>query len=598
MNKRNIFAIRKQKSEKRKNSRPNRQLHRLPLYYLQTIRGKIVISFGVLTVLLIVLTVTSYINMRELENEINHVVQHDLAVHDRVQSLLNQTGEIETGALNYAISGNEAALRPYDQGKQEASSTLSRLQKMLKDDRLQSQKLEKISEAYNFWVGTVDRVVEARQYGSEQEAVAQVKDSQASDYMKNLKSSIHDLLISTTQASESRIGDLHRSVLIARIVTVTLSLLAIVLAVMLSISLTKNIKSSTRKISRSILGIADAGGDLTRRIEVTSNDELAKLARDTNQLIDGIARLVKEVSAMAESVSASSEELLASSEETSKTIQSIAETANEIAADSEQTSSKMDTSLSKMKSLEEVVDTLFRQAETVKQASLHMKESAEKGSRSIMETSGKMKSIEAIMTNTSKTVEALGGKSDDITKIIMTITGIAKQTNLLALNAAIEAARAGEHGRGFAVVADEVRKLAEQSQSAAQEVTNIVRSIQKEISTIIGQNQEGVEAVTSGVQISNETMHSLEVIQKQTNETTNVIIDMAAQIEKTQKLSVDVANSFDAVSKIAMNTAANTEMTAASTEEGSASMEEVTAAASELSKQAENLRKLIGNFKI
>jgi len=596
LNMQNINAGRtKGKQKKPRRSRP---LYKLGLYYLQTIRGKVVVSFGVLSILLIVLTITSYINMTELENEINRDVKHDLVVHNSVQSLLEQTGEIETAALNYAITGNETTLRPYDQGKQKVNSEISNLRKMLASSPAQSKKLEKVASDYHFWLGTVDRVVEARQYGTEKMAITEIKNSQASDYMKNMKTSINDLLDSVTEASKNRINELHFSVLIARIVTVSLSLFAIILTVLLSFSLTKKIKNSVRTISRSILNIANAGGDLTRRIEVSSNDELAKLARDTNQLIDGIARLVKEVAAMAESVSASSEELLASSEETSKTIQSIAETANEIAADSEQASTQMDASLSKMKSLEEVVNTLYRQAETVKQASLDMKASAEKGSKSIVETSGKMKSIEAIMLNTSKTVQALGRKSDDITKIIMTITGIAKQTNLLALNAAIEAARAGEHGRGFAVVADEVRKLAEQSQAAAQEVTNIVHSIQKEITTIIGQNEDGVEAVASGVQISNETMRSLEVIQEQTNKTTNVIIDMAAQIEKTQILAVDVADSFVAVNKIAMNTAANTETTAANSEEGSASMEEVTAAASELSKQAENLRKLIGNFKI
>jgi methyl-accepting chemotaxis protein len=536
--------------------------------------------------------------MRQLENEISHVVDHDLVVHDRVQSLLEQTGNIETASLNYAVTGNEDALRPYDQGKQAVDSQISRLKKMVADNPAQRKKLNNVASAYNFWLGNVEMVIEARRYGTEQQATSQIKSSQASNYMGNMKASINDLLNNVKSASQDRIKQLHFFVFISQIVTFALSLLALALSIIMSVALTKSIKSNVRKISRSILEIANAGGDLTRRIEVHSNDEIAGLAKDTNLLIDGIANLVKEVSNMAESVSASSEELLASSEETSSTIQSIAETANEIAADSEQASSRMDASMNKMNSLEQVIKTLYGQAEMVKQASLDMKESAEKGRQSIVETSGNMKGIETIMSNTSKTVQALGQKSDDITKIIMTITGIAKQTNLLALNAAIEAARAGEHGRGFAVVADEVRKLAEQSQAAAREVTKIVHSIQKEIGTIIGQNQDGVQAVVAGVNISNDTKQSLEVIQEQTNKTTKVIMDMVSQIEQTRKLSVDVADSFVAVNQIAMNTAANTESTAASSEEGSASMEEVTAAASELSKQAEHLRKLIGNFKI
>lgn len=139
----------------------------------------------------------------------------------------------------------------------------------------------------------------------------------------------------------------------SKIATIGLSAFAVLLAIFFGIILSHTIKTNTRKISRSILEIANAGGDLTKRIHVKSKDELADLAADTNQLIGGIATLVKQVSEMAENVSASSQQLLASAEETSRTITSIAETSSEIATGSEQTTHRMSSSLEKMGSLEE-----------------------------------------------------------------------------------------------------------------------------------------------------------------------------------------------------------------------------------------------------
>jgi methyl-accepting chemotaxis protein len=209
-----------------------------------------------------------------------------------------------------------------------------------------------------------------------------------------------------------------------------------------------------------------------------------------------------------------------------------------------------------------------------------------------------MQGIEETMAHTTRTVEALGKRSSEISAIIATITDISEQTNLLALNAAIEAARAGEHGRGFAVVADEVRKLAEQSRDAAKGVTGIVHSIQEEVDLIIDQNAEGVKEVIAGVETTNMTNSALKDILKHTERTSSVVEEMVGHIHETLNLSQEVASSFAAVNEISESTAANTETTAAAAEEGSAAMEQVTASASELSKQAEALKGIISNFKI
>ncbi|QTC43880.1 methyl-accepting chemotaxis protein [Bacillus sp. V3] len=586
------------KAKKKKAAGQTKKKDRGFLTYFRTIRGKVVLSFGLLTIVLLILASTSYYNMMKLESEINTLIQYDMKVDTKVKDLSKVLNDIEIGEQGFVITGATGFLAPYDNGKREVENHFKDLTSLLKDDEEQLDKMEKITKQYEYWIQFVDRVIDTRKDDGLEKAAALVESGTGKKYLDGIRSYVDMIVVDQEKDLGKRIDSLNQQVTISKIATISLSAFAVLLAAFFGFVLSKNIKTNVNKISRSILEIANAGGDLTKRIKVKSKDELAGLASDTNQLIEGISVLVRQVSEMAENVSASSQQLLASAEETSRTITSIAETSSEIAAGTDQTTLKMSNSSEKMNSLEEAARFLFNQAELVKQTANDMRNVAEKGGNSVQASSTKMQNIEETMANTSQTVEALGKRSSEITTIIGTITEIAEQTNLLALNAAIEAARAGEHGRGFAVVADEVRKLAEQSQKAAKGVTEIVHSIQEEVDEIIKQNSEGVKEVIAGVEITNETNASLEDILNQTSKTTVVVNEMVDHIQATLNLSQEVANSFAQVNEIAAATASNTESTAAASEQGSAAMQEVTASASELSQQAEKLKELVSSFKI
>ncbi len=586
------------KAKKKKAAGQKKKKDRGFLTYFRTIRGKVVLSFGLLTIVLLILASTSYYNMMKLESEINTLIQYDMKVDTKVKDLSKVLNDIEIGEQGFVITGATGFLAPYDNGKREVENHFKDLTSLLKDDEEQLDKMEKITKQYEYWIQFVDRVIDTRKDDGLEKAAELVESGTGKKYLDGIRSYVDMIVVDQEKDLGKRIDSLNQQVTISKIATISLSAFAVLLAAFFGFVLSKNIKTNVNKISRSILEIANAGGDLTKRIKVKSKDELAGLASDTNQLIEGISVLVRQVSEMAENVSASSQQLLASAEETSRTITSIAETSSEIAAGTDQTTLKMSNSSEKMNSLEEAARFLFNQAELVKQTANDMRNVAEKGGNSVQASSTKMQNIEETMANTSQTVEALGKRSSEITTIIGTITEIAEQTNLLALNAAIEAARAGEHGRGFAVVADEVRKLAEQSQKAAKGVTEIVHSIQEEVDEIIKQNSEGVKEVIAGVEITNETNASLEDILNQTSKTTVVVNEMVDHIQATLNLSQEVANSFAQVNEIAAATASNTESTAAASEQGSAAMQEVTASASELSQQAEKLKELVSSFKI
>ena len=498
----------------------------------------------------------------------------------------------------YLITGDEAYLQQYEAMKKtiDENFKIAEASLLSRDEELRTLGL--IQQFYANYLSYSKSTIEIRQkYGYEQ-AVRLFVTSGGQNFKAYIDENTTKLIQMLEQHNEETISDLESFALASKISFFILSGIAMILTSSLGYVLAKSIRRNTYAINRSILDIAQAGGDLTRRVRVKTKDEFAQIADSTNLLIDSISKLIKRVSNLAENVSGSSQELMALADENARTIDSIANSTQDIAQDSSHIIRSIENAANEMHKLEHSMLELNNKALEVQQAATAMKDAADHGHDSVTQSAHVMLEIEETIANTSTTVEKLGRKSADITSIISTITSIADQTNLLALNASIEAARAGEHGKGFAVVADEVRKLAEQSQTAAKEVASIVGSIQYEVHSIIEQNTIGVQKVIRGVEVTNETTDSLQNILAQTQITSDILTHMVDQIEHTLTNSHDVTASFIEVTAIANNTANNTEHSAAAASQGSASMQEINASAVELAAQADDLRSVVNEFKI
>ncbi len=209
-----------------------------------------------------------------------------------------------------------------------------------------------------------------------------------------------------------------------------------------------------------------------------------------------------------------------------------------------------------------------------------------------------MQAINRSVSQSAEVVSKLGESSKQIGEIVDVISGIAGQTNLLALNAAIEAARAGEQGRGFAVVADEVRKLAEQSHEAAQKIAHIVREIQTETTSVVTVMQQGTVDVARGSDVIISTGERFTAIVNLVEHLNSEIQEISAASEQLSASSEEVVKSVDSVKHLAGETAANTQTISAAAEEQSASMEEIAASSQALSSLADELQMVVRRFKI
>jgi methyl-accepting chemotaxis protein len=217
-------------------------------------------------------------------------------------------------------------------------------------------------------------------------------------------------------------------------------------------------------------------------------------------------------------------------------------------------------------------------------ASRQAAETALHGGRTVDETLAKMRAIAIAVSGTAKKVEELGKRSDEIGRIVGVIDDIADQTNLLALNAAIEAARAGEQGRGFAVVADEVRKLAERTTSATKEIAQMINNIQDETRVAVSAMETGTQQVEEGVNSTAEAGKALKQIIEMAEQVGEMITHIATAATEQSGASEQVNQSMDQIARL--------------NQESAAGSQEAASACQHLSGLALDLQKMVSNFQL
>jgi methyl-accepting chemotaxis protein len=313
-----------------------------------------------------------------------------------------------------------------------------------------------------------------------------------------------------------------------------------------------------------------SGGDFTARVKYELGGEYKALKESINKLGESVCYALTEVLSATEATASASAQISSSAEEMAAGAQEQSAQSSEIASAIAQMT----------KTIMETTGNTAAAADTSKQAG----DKALLGSSVISETVQGMKTIADVVKNAAVTVQELGSSSEQIGTIVQVINDIADQTNLLALNAAIEAARAGEQGRGFAVVADEVRKLAERTTKATQEISDMIKRIQKDTGDAVKSMELGTREVENGLQLTEKSGNSLSQIVDSVAKVDNIIGQVAAASEEQSSAAEQIGRSVEGINNVTQQTAAG--------------IQQIARAAEDLNNLTVNLYTLIERFKI
>ncbi|WP_110955123.1 methyl-accepting chemotaxis protein [Anaerosinus massiliensis] len=339
-------------------------------------------------------------------------------------------------------------------------------------------------------------------------------------------------------------------------------------------------------------------GDLTVHSQMQVHDEFGQLADSFNGMIDSQDKIVRQVAEASQQLGAASEEMSASSQEVTASFEEISTSMQSLAIETEKGNTAVLEASQALVQLSSLIQMAKVKASTTESDSAETQKAAQQGLHNVQDTMEMMHKIKNQTQITSDMIADLNSYSQQIRQIIDTITSISNQTNLLALNAAIEAARAGEHGRGFSVVAEEVRKLAEQSNQGTQEITHLIENVSLKTTQVVEAMAENSMQVEDGVQAVTKTGTALDTILAAVKHTANEInaingiaAEEVANSDQIVKLIDQLASIIEAVERHA-------EQISASTQQQSAAMQNVTSCAEETAAMSATLQNGISHFKV
>ena len=334
------------------------------------------------------------------------------------------------------------------------------------------------------------------------------------------------------------------------------------------------------------------------KLPITTSDEIGSMTNAFNKMQQNLHDLIGKMAATSEQVAAASEELTANAQQSADAAVHVAETIGEVSAGMDKQLVDIDGAKKNVDSVFNDITAMTEKTKKVSEASVNTSDAAKQGELLMQEATNKMAHIETSVMNSADVVRTLGESSQQIGQIVEAISSIADQTNLLALNAAIEAARAGEHGRGFAVVADEVRKLAAESQESAEQIKERILTIQKDTAHAVAAMEEGKTEVELGAKAIKDVGEQFQDIMGQVNGIKTQIDEITSSVNSVSSGAGNIVEAVDSIDSVSRKTADHTSSISAATEEQSASNEEIAAASQSLAHLASDMQAAINKFKL
>lgn len=377
---------------------------------------------------------------------------------------------------------------------------------------------------------------------------------------------------------------------------IVIATVAALITVLLSMLIIRSIMYPMRQLNEQVAALAT--GDFTVKGTYTSKDEFGQLSTSFNQMIDQLSAVLHQVQGSAKLIDETSVQLGNNVDESSGAMAHVVQSVQQITEDAETAQSKLQNNVASIQQVTAQFEVMKQHVEELNNLSNIAYEAANTGTSTITANVDQMEHIRTSVEQSNDVIQTLANRISEVDQILKVITGIADQTNLLALNAAIEAARAGEHGKGFAVVADEVRKLAEQSLEAANSIGTILSTIKSDTAHSVSIMEVVLNDAHNGITTTEHTAQQFNEIVQHTENMTPRITTISSNIHDITREIEAINNNGEELLAVATQNAQNAELVSASTEEQSASLDEIHQSSNGLTQIASDLNKTVQQFKV
>lgn len=530
------------------------------------------LGFTCMVVLIVVMTVFAFTELRKIQSQVDNIANNVLPeVHALADSLKDIQNVCRSVTLIVAVEDSTFRSREQKEIETQRASyreSFKRLEGLEKSEKGRAL-IDKIKESTAKLAAVNNKVITLSLGGRQAEAdsILKIDWDPALQAMMVAFGDMSKYIDEKTATSEKEAAAVYKSAVSGLVGACVISIL---IGIACAILITRSIVAPLGRMRDMIKDIAQGEGDLTKRLNDDSMDELGEVSRWFNTFVDKLHGIINKISEATHQVASSSIQLNA--------------TAQMMATGSEQVSAQAGTVATAGEEMSATSGDIALNCQSAAEGSKQASEAAITGAKVVDETISVMNSITVRVQSSAKAVESLGSRSDQIGQIVGTIEDIADQTNLLALNAAIEAARAGEQGRGFAVVADEVRALAERTTRATREIGEMIKTIQQETKSAVIAMEEGVNEVAKGSETAANSGKALDQILDQINSVTMQIAQVATAAEQQTATTSEISNNMQQITDAVAQTASGALESAA--------------AAEQLSGLADELRKIVGQFKL
>ena len=559
---------------------------------------KLLLIVAVAAIAMIGISVTGYRSLSNADDAMNSMYTHEMQGVQKLGTAVENSRIMMVKTLQIVtLQDNPERLKKVTGQQKDAQDNVEKAVAEYKD-AVKGMPIEDTADIDSQWANykkVMTHVIELANQGKNEEALAYYE-KDGSPATRGLRDAFHNQQQKVNEHAEAREQASRDANSAAAVMIMVVTLVALFVQAGASIMTARNITDALTAMRVVCEKLRD--GDFRgTALSLDRGDEFGHLSRVLADMQQKLGAYMKGISSAIKDISTSSGSLKEASLQSAQASVQSAESVGEAAHRVIEQEAKIRESQELLQKVNDSIQTMRAHANAVTTNSITAADEAKQGNQALATSVGEIRDVEATVSSTAEMVGRLGNRSEEIGAIVDTISEIASQTNLLALNAAIEAARAGEQGRGFSVVAEEVRKLAEQSEEAAQKIAGLINAMQQDTSKAVASMKQGCDAVVSGAKSVEELQAVFNRIHALVQDGAEKTQEMDGAIRIVDENAKNISDSVAEISRKGQEVSENMESVSAATEEQSASSEEIASASDTLSHMAAEQEQALRQFK-